>query len=269
MSATLRLLPSTPQLLTKRYYETLDTAHPLGLGWNQVESVRGWLRASGFIRQVERSRVGEWELTNLGVLVAERDRNLSKAATWWLIHIRLASDPDATVYHYLFSEVAQRPFTRAEARGKIAACAGGELKPASIESDVQGILSSFESGRTRLASLGALVVDGEHWSRGAPEDLNLAMLAYALCIVRDRTDPAAPSMSLQAITASPVGLQRLFGLGVDAVRIPLRLLGEPLARYGYSFVETAGLDSVTLGTLDPLTVARQGYEGNMRDVITP
>lgn len=268
MSEVLHLLPETPDLLTKRYYQMSDTAHPLGVGWNKVESVRGWLRASGLISPSPRSQTGEWQLTPLGELVARFDPNLSKQVTWWYIHMGLVTNPDATVYHNLFSYCARQPFTRAEAGAAIASRAARDLKPASVDSDIAGILSSFEPGRTKLAALGVLTTDGERWMHGTPEGITLALVAYAVCIVRERNNLAAPSMALQSLTSVPGGLWSIFGLGVDALRAPLRQLVGPLATYGYTFTETADLDSVTFGSLDSSSLVHYGYEGELRDEIS-
>lgn len=275
MSKALDLLPSEPTLLTKGFYTDplRDNAHPLGVGWNKVESVRGWLRASGLIMTDNKGRSGKWQLTPLGELIATQDLSLRKQLTWWTIHTQLATNKDASVYYYLFSEAASKPFTWPEASLCIVACLGKDAVRKSVDDDLQAIRSSLHPGKTKLANLGLLVADGERWTRGTAEGMTLASLAYAIFTLRERFfsdaeggSPAA-SMSLKVLTDMPGGLRSIFGYGLADLRAPVRRLSNEVAASGFGFSETAGLDSVAFGRLDALTVAQRGYSGDLHEDI--
>ncbi len=265
MSEALHLLPTTPQLFTDKYLLSLEMSHPLGIGSNQVEALRGWLKMGGLVTQVNRH--GDWTLTELGELIAEKDPDLRRQVTWWLLHSQLAANPDATVYYLLFADHQRSSFVEEQMRTEIAVQAAGVLSARSVRNDMEGVLKSFESGRTKLASLGVLTSDGHRWSRGTPEGLTLAAVAYALYLVRERQFSSAHSMALQSLAGVPGGLQSIFGIGAGVLRSPLRQLSRWLSSDGYAFTETAGLDSLTFGSLGSLVVARRGYDGEMRDAV--
>ena len=85
------------------------------MGWNKVESIRGWMRAAGLIRQAspvpDRGAV-QWEVAPLGQFISATDPYLSKSSTMWIIHVQLAANPEATVYHGLFAYCTAPSFTR-------------------------------------------------------------------------------------------------------------------------------------------------------------
>jgi Protein of unknown function (DUF4007) len=263
MADAISLLPGRPDLLNIRFYQSFtDSGHPLGVGWNKVESVAGWLRASGLITRGERS--GERCLTALGELVMEFDPNLSKSITWWLLHIQLATNPEATVYLQVFALSSPHVNTKGELQ-KAINCQALGLTEASIDSDMSGVLSSFKSGGSKLATLGVLLNDDGTITRGIPEALTTGIVGNACYVVRERRNADAPSMALQPLCAGAGGLTAIFGLPIPSLRVPLRQLSTPLSRFGFSYSETADLDSITFGSLRSISLAERVYRGELRD----
>jgi hypothetical protein len=266
----LNLLPGTPDLLTERYYRELDRAHPLGVGWNKVESIRGWMRAAGLIRQVSPVAdrgAGQWELTPLGQFINAADPYLSKTSTMWIIHVQLATNPEATVYHGLFAYCTAPSFTRDSAAKTIREHTK-ELAIGSINSELEGILRSFVHGSgSKLDTLGVLMQDGDSFVRGLPEDLSIGVVGYALLRLRERDHIGVPSTSFAVLAERPGGLCTIFGLEARPLRDALRSLNDRFSAAGFRFSETAGLDSLTFGTLEAFAVLPRIISGELRDAV--
>lgn len=266
MALALEFLLETPALFTESYYSGLDGAHPLGIGWNKVQSVRGWMKASNLVEDMPRGEGSGARLTEFGRLIASIDPDLRRASTWWLIHIHLGLNTDATVYHHLFAFCERSSFRREEAVDIIKAHAKS-VSTGSINADLDGILASFIPDG-RLSSLGVLIrQDDQLLVRGRPEGLPLGLVAYVLLRLRDRDHPHAPSMSLRSLALCPGGLTNLLGLDDDCIRDSLRSLALQIGRDGFYFSETAGLDSVTYGRLSSMDILQRVLRGQLSDVV--
>jgi hypothetical protein len=266
VASALELLPDIPLLLTEAYYTKLDDPHPLGIGWNKVESVRGWMKAASMIQDIPRSRGGGGELTWFGALLRESDLDLNRPWTWWAIHLHLCFNPEATVYHLLFSYCTESTFRREDALQVIAPRAAG-LAIASVNSELDGILRSFGKGE-KLSTLGVLVrQDDQTLVRGRPENLPIGLIAYAAYLLREHEHANAPSMALRTIVGPPGGMNSLMGLPEQVVREALRALNRTLGDAGFYFAETAGLDSLTFGGLQSREILTRVAMREMRDVV--
>jgi hypothetical protein len=266
VASALQLLPEVPLLLTEAYYTNLDDPHPLGIGWNKIESVKGWMKAALMIKDIPRLRGGGSQLTWFGELLRESDLDLNRPWSWWAIHLNLCFNPEATVYHLLFSYCTAPMFRREDAVQVIAPRAAG-LAVASVNSELDGILRSFGKGE-RLSALGVLVrQDDQVLLRGRPENLPIGLVAYAAYLQREHEHTNAPSMALRTIVGPPGGMNPLMGLSEEVVREALRALNRSLSHTGFYFAETAGLDSLSFGGLQSDEILRRVAMREMRDVV--
>jgi Protein of unknown function (DUF4007) len=119
LAAAIELLPRNALLLTESYYTNLDGPHPLGIGWNKVQSLRGWMKAAALIHDVPRG--GGAELTRFGHLLGETDSTLNHPWTWWALHLQLSLNVDATVYHLLFAHCTEPIYGRSRPRTDVKA----------------------------------------------------------------------------------------------------------------------------------------------------
>ena len=82
-----------------------SVADDLGLGRNMAKSLQYWLTATGLVDRPER------RLTALGERLHHRDPFLQHRASWWAIHVELASSPD-TIWRWFWADFAPTRFDR-------------------------------------------------------------------------------------------------------------------------------------------------------------
>lgn len=99
LSKGLRLLSDNPHA-----FEEQLVADELGVGANMAKSIRHWLRLTGL---AETDGGKGFLPTALGRLVLKRDPAMLRPATWWALHVNVASQADeALAWHWLFSRFA-------------------------------------------------------------------------------------------------------------------------------------------------------------------
>jgi len=271
IAKVLEELPNSPSLLIDRYYLNLRAAHPLGVGWNKVEGIRGWMSSAHLIEKgPARSGQGKpsWETarpTAFARLIIAHDPHLTSMTTLWALHVELAMNSDATVYHGLFAH-APEIFTKPEILSRLVDETKG-LKRASLASDLDGVLGSFTNAD--LGRLGLLVRLSKgrvsQWRRGIPRELSLGIVGYALLRLHEREGGEQASISLATLADRPGALGTTFGLRPFALRKALRSLGHELSPEGYHFAETAGLNSFSFGNATPLGLLERVFLGQFHD----
>jgi hypothetical protein len=87
----------------------LETADILGLGSKMVKSLSYWLEASGVASVALHGRSRQLGISPLGSLVARRDAYFEFPASWWFVHISLATR-DGSVFAWFFNDFPQRSF---------------------------------------------------------------------------------------------------------------------------------------------------------------
>ncbi|CCG08727.1 DUF4007 family protein [Pararhodospirillum photometricum] len=139
----------------------LATADALGIGSRMVKSLQFWLDASGlaqFERDLENGpRSRRLVLSPLGWTVMKRDPYLEFPATWWFIHLSLASR-EGSVWSWFFNDFRERTFERS-------AC---------VEAFIRH-LKEHSSNQTTPDV--------------AKRDVSCLLLAYAAASANDRMDP--------------------------------------------------------------------------------
>lgn len=84
----------------------------LGIGANMVKALRYWLPAVGLTEESRRGRKGQY-FTELGELIYHHDRYMEELGTLFLLHYKLASNPqEATSWYFFFNEFSMSEFTK-------------------------------------------------------------------------------------------------------------------------------------------------------------
>ena len=118
----------------------------LGVGKNMVNSIKYWLNAY----QVIDATQGSYEQTDFGKKLDEHDPYLENAASLWLLHWKLCTNPDnATFYYWFFNHFKKTKFTKIELLNDISDWLDGKgcriVSPATLERDALLLLKTFST----------------------------------------------------------------------------------------------------------------------------
>jgi hypothetical protein len=127
------------------------TADALGLGSRMIKSLAYWLEATNLAASKIEGRSRNLGLSEMGRLIQRRDPYFEYPATWWFVHLALASR-DGTVFSWFFNDYAERNFERA-------ACVDAFLRHVKVRAtksptittaqrDVACLLASYSSDPT-------------------------------------------------------------------------------------------------------------------------
>jgi hypothetical protein len=134
------------RILSAGFQADLDTADILGLGSKMVKSLFYWLEASGVASATLRGRSRQLGISPLGSLIARRDAYFEFPASWWFVHISLATR-DGSVFSWFFNDFPERSFDRLGCLDAFQRYLRDRAtKPASIEiaqRDVSCVLTSY------------------------------------------------------------------------------------------------------------------------------
>ena len=87
------------------------TADQLGLGSHMVKSLAYWLEATALATARVEGRTRRLAVSEMGHLVERRDAYLEYPATWWFVHLALASRT-GSVFSWFFNDYVERNFER-------------------------------------------------------------------------------------------------------------------------------------------------------------
>ena len=118
----------------------------LGVGKNMVNSIKYWLNAY----QVIDATQGSYEQTDFGKKLDKYDPYLENAASLWLLHWKLCTNPDnATFYYWFFNHFKKTKFTKIELLNDISDWLDGKgcriISPATLERDALLLLKTFST----------------------------------------------------------------------------------------------------------------------------
>jgi hypothetical protein len=88
------------------------TADRLGLGSRMVKSLAYWLEASALATARVERRSRKLATSEVGRVIRARDAHFEYAATWWFVHLAVASR-DGSVMAWFFNDYVERSFERA------------------------------------------------------------------------------------------------------------------------------------------------------------
>lgn len=172
----------------------------LGLGSNQVASLRYWLQAVGLVEESGSPKRGS--LSEFGKIVFENDPFVEEMGTLWALHCNLASNAkEATSWYYFFNEIRAKSISKEDFTGGMQRYismysndgAPGATKGraiSSIEADFDCILNTYITHETLsgkpaspenvidcpLGDLGILDIDNRSLKTYRKKPANLATL---------------------------------------------------------------------------------------------
>ena len=236
----------------------------LGVGKNMVSSIRYWAQASNVI---EETGVNSLAPTEIGLRLfgpEGLDPYMENAATLWLVHWNLCSQPGRTTWYWAFNHFQAQSFERdmlvkdllrlAESR------AWQRVSAATVKRDVECFVRTYaarptsehglheDSLESPLAELGLLKAtgkkDGFRFVRGEHSTLGDGVFAYAVMQFWAEFSPTASSLSFEAIAHEPGSPGRVFCL--DEADLARRLAEiEDSTAGAIVWSETAGLKQLS------------------------
>jgi hypothetical protein len=96
----------------KGFAANTKTADLLGLGSRMVKSLAYWLEASDLATSHTEGRVRHLAVSDVGAVIGRRDPYFEFPATWWFMHLALASR-SGSVFSWFFNDYAERNIERA------------------------------------------------------------------------------------------------------------------------------------------------------------
>lgn len=244
----------------------------LGLGSNQVVSLRYWMQTLGLVRYKKGSRNREHVLTSLGNLIYENDPYTEEIGTLWALHCNLASAVEnAASWYFFFNEFGmnvftRKDFTRALERYIFTNNDKKDVSLKSLEDDFNCIINTYiphgYAGKKVCSPesvidcpLGELSLVGveSHSARSFrktnanPAMLPALLVLYCICSMVDCQErmgnPVGREIRLVDLLDAPCSPGKVFNL--DAVA----LLGKLYELEGEGYIRinrTAGLDVIRL-----------------------
>ncbi|MBR3316189.1 MAG: DUF4007 family protein [Atopobiaceae bacterium] len=241
----------------------------LGLGANQVVSMRYWLEAAGLIRKRSKDHVIE----RLGQIILERDPYIEEIGTLWAIHCNIASAMTmASAWYFFFNEFHaagafdKDAFTHALERYIFLHNDKPKVALTSLESDFSCIINTYipreRTSNKRhspesiidcpLSELGLMDVESRAAKTYRKKPANLGMLPsllvlYPTCPTENQLKKTESNpereIKLEALLNAAYGPGRIYNL--DSVAL-LTKLYELESDEKLRINRTAGLDVVRL-----------------------
>ena len=259
----LRCIDQFPSILMPS--NSRNAMDELGLGANQVVSLRYWLDTAGLI---ERSSNREHSLSELGRVILENDPYTEESGTLWAIHCNIASaKASAASWYFFFNEFKvssfdKNDFARAIERYVFTNNSKPKVALSSLESDFSCILNTYvprdmTSSKVSspentidcpLGELGLVDVDDRTAKTYRKRPANISSLPallvlYAICSAREMTGHHESEVRLESLLDDPCMPGRLYNLDSVALLTKLyELEGDGRIRIN----RTAGLDVVRL-----------------------
>jgi hypothetical protein len=237
-----------------------DEAHAivtLGLGSRMVKSLRYWLEATNLVVTSDsedgkaRRGGGSLSLTDLAMVIRDRDPHLEFPATWWFLHLALARRANS-VWGWFFSDFRERHFDRPACvdayTRHLRLHAAKEPSLAVAQRDVACVLGAYasvggsvpedpEDGTVSpLRELGLLVKheDTGRFERTRPLD-GVPMEAFLACVTLAAADADAEALSVGEMLSRARAPGSAFGLDSAAIEELSQQSARVFARHGVAF----------------------------------
>ena len=265
-----------------------DAIARFGVGKNMVASMRHWAKATRIIE--EPTGTNKVLPTKLGRLLFGRDGldpYMEHPGTLWLMHWKLAAQPEKTTWFWAFSHYPAVTFDRDSLVKKLERLAQDRAWPRvagnTIKNDVACFIRTYvarqASGKMRhddalespLTELGLIKAigkqDGFRFVRGPKTTLSHGVFVYALIDFWTHYFPNSATLSFEAVAHAPGGPGRVFLFDENNVADRLATLDE-VTRGKLRWSETAGLKQVVrtidIGEENPLSYVSSDYRGRGR-----
>lgn len=220
-------------------------------GTNVLSSIRGWLLAANVITRDK----SHYLLTDYGKRLLENDPRMTKAASWWSVHLSICFSERSEPYRALFIILGENAGFVPHDAGLIAKISsvledkpGATVANASIETNLVGVIKMF-MGDGPLSHLGLLDIneaDGLRRLRLSEPIVPDHALVHALALAQRKYFPTR--MTIHFSELIEVGFNHLLCVSIGAFRKRLRTLARSAEwKQHFEFLEGQDLDSLRFG----------------------
>ena len=228
----------------------LDTADTLGLGSKMVKSVSYWLEAAGLASVTSKGRSRHLTISPIGALSAERDPYFEFPATWWFVHLTLATR-EGSVFGWFFNDFEGRSFDRLACvdayqhhiRDRATKAASQEM----AQRDVSCVLASYtdEYGKLQdpedgtvcpLTDLGLLVHhrDTRRFEKTSPQD-GIPVELLLACVAKLGQASGLEAVSVNELATWRHGPGRILNMHANAIDAAAIGAARTYGRNGVTF----------------------------------
>ena len=259
-----------------------DAPERLGIGRNMVHALRYWMQATGLTEEQFEGRAVQRLTPSFGEIVWQYDRYLENEGTLWLIHYHLVCNRElATSWYWFFNHYVPTSFTDKQALESLqhwVVTAEPERRVArgSLKKDVTCLLRTYlPDNRAKtpeylrespLAQLGIMLEFGEgsqkryHLQRVDGSRLHPLITLYVMLDRQKKERENSSEVRLSEILQEPMNVGRVFNVTTAVLTDLIATLNKNYPDMGIRFVRTAGLDQLTLPTIEPEEVLHEYYE---------
>lgn len=263
--------------ISGQFFSQSSALVTLGVGKNMVQSIRYWGLATQVLQEVGRAEIIPSDLGK--ELLGEWDPFLEDAASLWLLHWWLVSNPaKAAAWHYAFFLWPRQEFGKSELTDALTEWAehhSVRSKRSTIERDVDCLLRTYLPGKSSkkgaaeesfdcpLVELGLFrpLQDGDRYAFvvGSKRTLPAAIFGYAMLDYLQTVGAGRQTVALQDLLYNVGSPGQAFRLNENAVVEYLEAL-ETSLEGAIELDDTAGLKQVYLRrNVDPQDLLRQFY----------
>jgi len=233
----------------KNQVSRMELMRLLGVGDNKAEALVTWLKYIGLRDNVKQ------ELTSLGEALIKFDPYLEEVFTQWIIHYKLASNPEAEVWYILSNEFLpnQTQFSYYDALDFLISKGLHAKNNNHLKADVSIFLRSFIS-ESALNKTGYLKTDAQvkriisqnKFYKNPPSDISPYLIAYVVYDQREKNFPNLSTVTIEELLTLKGNVGRVFSLSREKLEEILRLLSSPQYNQLVYLATSAGLDQVGL-----------------------
>lgn len=221
----------------------------LGVGDNKAEAMVTWLKYIGLRNNITR------EITPFGKTLLKFDPYFEETFTQWIIHYKLASNPEAAVWYLLSNEFlpSQTQFTYDDAIFFLVSKGLQFKNDEHLKADISIFLRSFIS-ENALNKTGYLKIEGQpkriisknRFYKNPPSDISPYLLAYVIYDQREKKSPNLLTITIEELLTLKGNVGRIFSLSRIKLEEILKLLSSSQYNHLVYLATTAGLNQVGL-----------------------
>ncbi|PIQ94551.1 MAG: hypothetical protein COY75_05235 [Nitrospirae bacterium CG_4_10_14_0_8_um_filter_41_23] len=246
----LKLLSTTLNAFSqKNQVSRMELMRLLGVGDNKAEALVTWLKYIGLRDNVKQ------ELTSLGEALIKFDPYLEEVFTQWIIHYKLASNPEAEVWYILSNEFLpnQTQFSYYDALDFLISKGLHAKNDNHLKADVSIFLRSFIS-ESALNKTGYLKTDAQvkrivsqnKFYKNPTADIPPYLIAYVIFEQREKNSLNLSTITIKELLTLKGNVGRIFSLSREKLEEILKLLSSPQYNQLVYLATSAGLDQVGL-----------------------
>jgi len=204
---------------SKGWMSDKQLAEALGVGVKKATALSAWLLYVGL--RDAKTRV----LTPLGELLQRRDPRLADQQTELVLHYRLASNPQATFWHWAVNVFLRRSlrFARSEIAEAFLREKDLQTNRKNVESDVKVFLMAYSHAGCLASTSYLSEIDKGVFAAGQCP-VHPLILGYALYDQRERQATCSTTISIRGVLDEPASPGRVFKLNREALEELLRAL---------------------------------------------